>query len=48
MIHPDVHLGEGCIVGAGAVVRKNVQPWTVVAGNPLWVLRTISPEKRMA
>ena len=29
-----VTVGEGAIVGAGSVVTKDVQPWTVVAGNP--------------
>lgn len=29
-----ITLGEGCLVGAGAVVTKSVEPRTVVAGNP--------------
>jgi putative colanic acid biosynthesis acetyltransferase WcaF len=31
---PGVTIGEGAIVGARAVVTKNVPPWTIVAGNP--------------
>jgi len=31
---PGVTVGEGAVVGACAVVMKNVEPWTVVAGNP--------------
>lgn len=27
-------IGKGAIVGAGSVVTKNVEPYTVVAGNP--------------
>lgn len=27
-------IGKGAIVGARAVVIKNVEPWTIVAGNP--------------
>ena len=27
-------MGEGAVVGACAVVMKDVPPWTVVAGNP--------------
>ena len=33
-IGPGVTLGEGAVVGACAVVTKDVEPWTVVAGNP--------------
>lgn len=29
-----VRIGKGAIIGAGAVVAKNVQPRSVVAGNP--------------
>ncbi len=33
-IGPGVVVGEGAIVGARAVVMKNVEPWTIVGGNP--------------
>lgn len=33
-----VRLGRGCIIAAGAVVTKNVPPYTVVAGVPAKVL----------
>jgi putative colanic acid biosynthesis acetyltransferase WcaF len=33
-VGPDVTVGEGAVVGARAVVVKNVEPWTIVAGNP--------------
>lgn len=29
-----VTIGEGAVVGACAVVTKDVEPWSVVAGNP--------------
>ena len=29
-----VTVGEGSIVSAGSVVTKNVQPYSIVAGNP--------------
>ncbi len=34
MILPGVTLGEGCFVGAGAVVTRDVAPYTIVAGVP--------------
>ena len=33
-IGPGVTVGEGAVVGARAVVVKDVEPWTIVAGNP--------------
>ena len=33
-VGPGTVVGEGAVVGARAVVVKNVEPWTVVAGNP--------------
>ena len=33
-IRGGVHLGSGCIVGAKAVVTKDVPPYAVVVGNP--------------
>jgi acetyltransferase-like isoleucine patch superfamily enzyme len=34
IILPGVTIGEGAIVGAGAVVHRDVQPYKIVAGNP--------------
>lgn len=34
IIMPGVTVGEGAIIGAGAVVSRPVEPCTVVAGNP--------------
>ena len=36
-----VTIGENSIVGAGAVITKDVEPNTVVAGNPAELLRRI-------
>lgn len=37
-----VTIGEGAIVAAGAVVTKDVAPYTIVAGNPARLVRTLS------
>lgn len=34
VILPNVHIGEGAILAAGAVVNKDVAPYTVVGGVP--------------
>lgn len=33
-VGPGVTIGEGAIIGATASVYKDVEPWTVVGGNP--------------
>lgn len=38
-VGPGVTIGEGAIVGARAVVTKDVQPWDIVAGNPAKVIK---------
>lgn len=39
-----VTIGEGAIVGARSVVRQNIEPWTVVAGNPGVVIKRLRDE----
>jgi maltose O-acetyltransferase len=39
IILPGVHIGKGAIVGAGAVVPKDVPAYAVVAGNPARVVK---------
>ena len=36
-----VTIGEAAIVGAGSVVTHDVEPWTIVAGNPAKVIKRI-------
>jgi virginiamycin A acetyltransferase len=40
-----VEIGNGAIVGAGAVVTKSVPPYAVAVGNPARVLRHRYPEE---
>lgn len=43
MIKPEVTLGHGAVVAAGAVVTKDVEPYTIVAGTPAKTLRLRQP-----
>ena len=36
---PGVHIGDGAIVGADSVVGCDVEPYTIVVGNPARALR---------
>ena len=39
VILPGVHIGDGAIIGANSVVGSNVEPYTIVAGNPARAIR---------
>lgn len=39
VIMPGVTIGDGAIIGAYAVVTKDVEPYTIVAGNPARFVR---------
>lgn len=39
IILPGVTIGEGAVVGAGSVVTKDVDLWSVVAGNPARLIK---------
>ncbi len=34
-----VTIGDGAIIGAGSVVTKDVEPYTIAAGNPIQMIR---------
>ena len=34
IVLPGITIGDGAVVGAGAVVTKNVEPYAIVVGNP--------------
>ena len=45
LILPGVRIGDGAIVAAGAVVTRDVPPYTVVGGNPASPIRPRFPEE---
>ena len=38
-ILPGVHIGKGCVIGAGAVVTKNIPDYAVAAGVPARIIK---------
>lgn len=39
IIMPGVTIGDGCVIGAGAVVTKDIPPYSVVGGVPAKILK---------
>ena len=39
LIMPGVSIGDGAIIGAYSIVTKNVEPYTIVAGNAAHLIR---------
>lgn len=42
-ILPGVVIGEGCTIGAGSVVTKNIPAWSVAMGTPARVVKKVTP-----
>jgi len=41
IVLPEVTIGEGSIIGAGAVVTKDIPPHSVAVGNPAKVIKRV-------
>jgi len=37
---PGVTIGDGCVIGAGAVVTKDIPPYSVAVGVPAKVVKS--------
>jgi maltose O-acetyltransferase len=43
-----VTIGEGCVIGAGSVVTRDIPPFSLAVGNPCRVLRQVSDADRLS
>lgn len=48
IVLPGVTIGEGCSVGAGSVVTRDLPPWTICVGVPCKPVRPKPKEKQLA
>ena len=48
VICPGVTVGDGCVIGAGSVVTRDIPPMSFAAGVPCRVIREITREDSMA
>ena len=44
VICPGVTIGDGCVIGAGSVVTRDIPPMSFAAGNPCRVIRPLTEE----
>lgn len=48
LILPGITIGDGAVIGAGAIVTKDVPPYAVVGGNPARLIRYRFDEETVA
>ena len=48
MVKPEVTVGDGAVIAAGAIVTNDVAPYAIVAGAPAKVIRLRQPPEVVA
>ena len=46
VVCPGVHIGSNVVIGAGSVVTKDIPDWSIAAGNPCKVIRSITEDDK--
>jgi acetyltransferase-like isoleucine patch superfamily enzyme len=44
VVLPGVTIGRGAVIGSRSVIREDVPPYAIVAGNPARVIRRLEPD----
>lgn len=45
IVLPGVRIGQGAVIGAGSVVTSDIPPFTLSAGNPARVIKSLAGER---
>jgi len=48
MIMPGVHIGDGAVIGSRALVTKDVEPYSIIGGNPAKLIKKRFQEDEIA
>lgn len=48
MVMPGIEIGDGAVIGSRALVTKDVEPYTIVGGNPAKVIKKRFSEEEIA
>lgn len=43
---PGVTIGDNCVIGAGSVVNRDIEPYSLAAGNPCRIIRKLPKNKK--
>lgn len=43
---PGVEIGDGCVIGAGSVVTRSIPAYSLAAGNPCRVIRSLAADEK--
>jgi galactoside O-acetyltransferase len=46
VVCPGVHIGNNVVIGAGSVVTRDIPDWSIAAGNPCKVIRSITEDDK--
>ena len=45
IVLPGIRIGKGSVIGAGAIVTKDVPPFSICVGNPARIIRSRNDPK---